>query len=147
MLYAGGSGNGAHEFVCDGYDANGYFHFNMGWGGQSDGYYLTTATGYDLYQDVFFNIRKNEGNSESLVAYQTTDFKYDDQLQALTAKSNEQPQKKPDAELDFWIRNAVHIVAAAVRTGNVIAGLHEVSLRHFFFCHKTVLLLSLLQTV
>lgn len=88
VLYAGGSGSGAHEFVCDGYDANGYFHFNMGWGGQSDGYYLTTATGYDLYQNVFFNIRKNEGNSESLVAYQTTDFKYDDQQQALTAKIN-----------------------------------------------------------
>lgn len=28
-----------HSFVCDGYD-NGYFHFNWGWGGLSDGYYL-----------------------------------------------------------------------------------------------------------
>ena len=86
VLYAGGSGNGAHEFVCDGYDANGYFHFNMGWGGVSDGYYLTTSTGYDLYQVVHFNIRKNEGRGEGLVVCQTDDFKYDAQLQTLTTK-------------------------------------------------------------
>ena len=28
-----------HAFVCDGYDANDYFHFNWGWGGWNDGYY------------------------------------------------------------------------------------------------------------
>ena len=32
-----------HEFVCDGYDGNGYFHFNWGWGGMSDGYFLLDA--------------------------------------------------------------------------------------------------------
>lgn len=84
VLYGGGSGYGAHEFVCDGYDAKGYFHFNMGWGGQSDGYYLTTATGFDLYQGIHFNIKKNEGGRESLVAFQTNDFRYDAQLEALT---------------------------------------------------------------
>lgn len=29
-----------HSFVCDGYDGDGYFHFNWGWGGMSDGYFL-----------------------------------------------------------------------------------------------------------
>ena len=28
-----GNGVGSHAFVCDGYDNNGYFHFNWGWGG------------------------------------------------------------------------------------------------------------------
>ena len=28
-----GDGIGSHAFVCDGYDNNGYFHFNWGWGG------------------------------------------------------------------------------------------------------------------
>lgn len=28
-----------HAFVCDGYDGNGYFHINWGWGGQYDGYF------------------------------------------------------------------------------------------------------------
>lgn len=29
-----------HAFLCDGYDGNGYFHINWGWGGVDDGYYL-----------------------------------------------------------------------------------------------------------
>ena len=28
-----------HQFVCDGYDADGLFHFNWGWGGSYDGWY------------------------------------------------------------------------------------------------------------
>ncbi|MBQ6277270.1 MAG: C10 family peptidase [Bacteroidales bacterium] len=32
-----------HAFVCDGYDANEYFHFNFGWGSLEDGYYLIDA--------------------------------------------------------------------------------------------------------
>ena len=31
---------GAHCFVCDGYRPDGYFHFNWGWSGMSDGYFL-----------------------------------------------------------------------------------------------------------
>ena len=34
---------GGHSFVCDGYDGNGYFHFNWGWSGVSDGYYALNA--------------------------------------------------------------------------------------------------------
>ena len=37
-------GSSSHSVVCDGYDAEGYLHMNYGWGGQSDGYYLSTAT-------------------------------------------------------------------------------------------------------
>ncbi len=37
--YAGQSGSGGHSFVVDGYDGNGLFHLNWGWGGMSDGYY------------------------------------------------------------------------------------------------------------
>ena len=32
-------GGDAHEFVCDGYQAN-YYHINWGWSGSDDGYYL-----------------------------------------------------------------------------------------------------------
>ena len=31
-----------HCFVCDGYNDAGYFHFNFGWSGAGDGYYLTS---------------------------------------------------------------------------------------------------------
>lgn len=33
-------GNVGHSVVIDGYDADGYFHLNFGWGGSSNGYYL-----------------------------------------------------------------------------------------------------------
>lgn len=31
--------NAGHEFVVDGYDEDGYFHINWGWGGRSNGYF------------------------------------------------------------------------------------------------------------
>lgn len=37
-----GSGGG-HAFVCDGYQGDHYFHFNWGWGGSSDGYFMFSA--------------------------------------------------------------------------------------------------------
>lgn len=47
ILYGGQSTSVGHEFVCDGYDGNGYFHFNWGWGGMSDGYFLLDALNPD----------------------------------------------------------------------------------------------------
>ncbi len=35
--------NGGHAFICDGYNSNGYFHFNLGWYGTCDGWYVTTT--------------------------------------------------------------------------------------------------------
>ena len=93
VLFAGGNETIAHEFVCDGYDANGYFHFNMGWGGKSDGYYLTTATGFDIFQYIDFNIRKDESCGKALIVHQCEDFKYDAQKQTLTTELNLNKQR------------------------------------------------------
>lgn len=44
VLYGGNSFiGGGHSFVCDGYDKDGYFHFNWGWAGMSDGYFKLDA--------------------------------------------------------------------------------------------------------
>lgn len=40
VLYRGSSDEGGHAFVCDGYDNQDYFHFNWGWSGSNNGYYL-----------------------------------------------------------------------------------------------------------
>lgn len=40
IMYDGASSQGGHSFICDGYDNAGYFHFNWGWSGSNDGYYL-----------------------------------------------------------------------------------------------------------
>ena len=43
ILYAGFGSGGGHAFVCDGYDANSFFHFNWGWGGYYDGFFSIDA--------------------------------------------------------------------------------------------------------
>lgn len=40
MLYTGYDTSAGHAFVFDGYDNNGQFHINWGWGGWCDGYYI-----------------------------------------------------------------------------------------------------------
>lgn len=70
ILYGGQSTSVGHEFVCDGYDGNGYFHFNWGWGGMSDGYFILdalnpnsvgtgggTGGGYNSRQDIIIGIQ------------------------------------------------------------------------------------------
>ena len=43
IVLGGQSCGGGHSFVCDGYDAEDYFHINWGWGGSSDGYFKLSA--------------------------------------------------------------------------------------------------------
>ncbi|MCH5220524.1 MAG: C10 family peptidase [Muribaculaceae bacterium] len=43
VIYGGSGPGGGHSFVCDGYNGEGYFHFNWGWSGMGDGYYLLSA--------------------------------------------------------------------------------------------------------
>ncbi|MCM1349535.1 MAG: thiol protease/hemagglutinin PrtT [Firmicutes bacterium] len=76
VLYAGRNENGGHAFVCDGYRTDGYFHFNWGWGGYSNGYFLVTALnpkdqgvggsvgGYNLSQNILVGVQPETGNSE-----------------------------------------------------------------------------------
>ena len=40
VLYGGASSAAGHAFVIDGYDGNGLFHFNWGWGGSYDDYFV-----------------------------------------------------------------------------------------------------------
>lgn len=43
VLYSGLGSSGGHAFLCDGYQQGGFFHFNWGWAGLSDGYFLLSA--------------------------------------------------------------------------------------------------------
>lgn len=45
IIYSGQSEvEGGHAFICDGYDGEGLYHFNWGWGGNYDGYFKLSAT-------------------------------------------------------------------------------------------------------
>ena len=48
VIYSGSKLTGGHAFICDGYDGNGMFHFNWGWNGRSNGYFLLSVLNPDL---------------------------------------------------------------------------------------------------
>lgn len=64
IYYAGYSQEGGHAFICDGYNSDEYFHFNFGWGGSDNGYYVTQSNdsvqnavgGYDYGQSAIINL-------------------------------------------------------------------------------------------
>jgi hypothetical protein len=42
-----------HAFICDGYQDDDYFHFNLGWGGSSNGYYtINNIVGFNYNQSI-----------------------------------------------------------------------------------------------
>ena len=59
MYYTGVDRSGeSHAFICDGYESLDYFHFNMGWGGQSNNYYLSSSVaGYDGLHSIIKGIQ------------------------------------------------------------------------------------------
>lgn len=75
IYYSGHSNEGGHAFVCDGYSDNEYFHFNWGWGGYQDGYFLLSAlnpagggigsneAGYTFNQTIIIGIKPGTDSS------------------------------------------------------------------------------------
>ena len=71
VLYSGYNDKSeSHAFVCDGYDENGYFHINWGWGGLCDGYFLLTVNdsgndmlSYPYSQYAVFNVSTNQSQT------------------------------------------------------------------------------------
>ena len=55
VYYSGFSNSGGHAFVCDGYDDSDLFHFNWGWGGSSDGYFVIDEIDYAGWAHAVFN--------------------------------------------------------------------------------------------
>lgn len=64
IIYVGSTKRGeGHCFVCDGFDGNGYFHFNWGWDGVADGYYLVIG------DDALHPLQQGTGGSAASNAY------------------------------------------------------------------------------
>ena len=87
VLYSGAGTAGGHQFVCDGYSSDGYFHFNWGWGGLSNGYFLLTALnpddlgvgggagGFNTSQIATLGVRPGkEGDKPVYIFYNTDAF-------------------------------------------------------------------------
>jgi hypothetical protein len=92
VMLGGQSTNGGHAFVCDGYDADDYFHINWGWGGNDDGYFRlavlnpykqgaggrSTLDGFSFVQEVVLGIQGRtlgtQGYCLSLEGFYLNDF-------------------------------------------------------------------------
>lgn len=85
IYVTGFSSSGGHAFVCDGYDSDGFFHINWGWGGMSNGYFhltaLTPATqgiggsdgGFNYRQSIITGIQKPQPNSIKTIELVSTE--------------------------------------------------------------------------
>ncbi len=55
MYYGGCADDGCHAFICDGYDDYDLYHFNLGWSGSADGWYVMDTAPYTTVSDAMFN--------------------------------------------------------------------------------------------
>ena len=76
-LYFSGSSDsgGGHAIVCDGYDNNNYFSFNLGWSGSGNGFYsINDVAGYHNNEAIVKNIKPLEINADDNgIIYVATD--------------------------------------------------------------------------
>ena len=83
VVYGGQATGGGHAFVIDGYDGNGFFSVNWGWGGRDDGFFLlsilnpgdnsgigasSTTDGYSSGQDAVIGAQPAVGGETSAVS-------------------------------------------------------------------------------
>ena len=71
MYYSGHGDGGGHAFICDGYDADGLFHFNFGWGGSYNNYLLIDGENFEY------------SGSQGVVVDFVPDYVYDAMPQAV----------------------------------------------------------------
>lgn len=78
VLYCGQDVSAGHAFVCDGYqqdrfDANPYFHFNWGWGGLANGWFMTSnlcpqashSYNFGSLNTIIYNIKPATGATQA----------------------------------------------------------------------------------
>lgn len=58
--YSGSGDQDAHAFVVDGYAPDNYFHFNFGWGGSGNGYFLFPEIEYYDMQVALLNLEPDK---------------------------------------------------------------------------------------
>lgn len=127
VMYGGGSRYGAHEFTCDGYDAEGRFFFHMG-GTAIDGYYATNnvSGGYNTSQTIVYNIKpaKNGAAGQAtMVAGSNKDFLWTGSSNITSNVRFFTPVEQFDAEVAVAVENAAnhsvqYVNVQSVKTSN-----------------------------
>lgn len=130
VLYRGANMLSSHMFICDGYDSDGLYHINWGWGGGYDGWFDLASLvptgipgdGYNIDQTVICGIQPDTGTSQPA---EETYFTYE----SLTANMTVAYAKGGEIPLTingFYARNGSFDgyfgVALYDESGNPVAG-------------------------
>ncbi|MBR5604445.1 MAG: C10 family peptidase [Bacteroidales bacterium] len=111
MYFSGTGEPGGHAIVCDGYDSNDYFHFNMGWSGMSDGFYsIDDACGFYKNQAVVMNIIPLPINAdENNIIYVAADGTGDgSSWENATSKLEYATAIASDGNTQIWVKSGTY---------------------------------------
>lgn len=111
MYFSGTGEPGGHAIVCDGYDNNDYFHFNMGWSGISDGFYsIDYAGGFYKNQAIVMNIFPLPINAdENNIIYVTADGEGDgSSWENATSKLEYATAIASDGITQVWVKSGTY---------------------------------------
>lgn len=83
IMYSGQSNTGGHSFVCDGYTADDTYHFNWGWNGYMNGYFILSTLdamgdgdGYCQDQSMTVHIRPDASGEKYVYRPIVTNIEY-----------------------------------------------------------------------
>lgn len=120
-MYFSGTGEiGGHAIVCDGYDNNDYFHFNMGWSGMGDGFYsIDDVNGFNQNEAVVMNIRPLPINSdENGIIYVTPDGTGDgSSWENATSELQYAASIASDGDSQIWVKTGTYYGDAKDKKG------------------------------
>lgn len=139
VYYSGSSNEGGHAFVCDGYSQNEYFHFNWGWGGYEDGYYVLSALnpaqggagsyegGYNYHQTIMTGIvpRKDNPNAKKQISLLATGGFYHDKNDSYVIK---------DGDIEPYIIYNPMGYTVKINVGLKVTGVTDPSYSRYVLC-------------
>lgn len=102
------SDNGAgHLMIIDGYQGDGFFHINLGWGGDEDGYYKLTAVDTDWYnfttdQDIIYNLEPDHSAPLEANVYPKTSYQLSDDGTTLVKWTGDESFIHLGADAALW---------------------------------------------
>lgn len=135
LIYIGyGTDSPGHDFICDGYTDDNYFHMNMGWYGYNNGWYALTAFSfinrfnkfriYDTIQRLVID------NEPPLFCYVNSEINVNGSLMMLGETFYPQAV---DIDLYMTYRTLPFMFSLTDAQGNTIAVSEEVTLRRLTF--------------
>ena len=111
MYFSGSGSAGGHAIVCDGYDNQDYFHFNMGWSGYGDGFYsIDDVNGFSNNEAIVMDIRPLPINAdENGIIYVTPDGDGDgSSWENATSFLHYATSVATDGQTEIWVKTGTY---------------------------------------